>query len=129
MTTRQEFFDTTVFKMLEQGEPSWCPDEGCVYLTRTNLKCAVGHWIPDSEYNENIEGVGVGSVNIDELSPTIAKLKREVGVDLMIGMQNAHDICADQTITDWKSEFIVRVRDLADELSLDTGVLDANMVS
>lgn len=55
MPTKQETFDTVVAHLRKQGQKSLYNGR-CRYRTPDGLKCAVGCLIPDSEYDEGLEG-------------------------------------------------------------------------
>jgi hypothetical protein len=60
--TAQEFYDRTIAHLETQGRPAHHHDGGCLYRDPYGLKCAIGFWIPDTEYFSKFEGEGVEGV-------------------------------------------------------------------
>ena len=54
---RQKLFTTAVLGIRKQGGPAFNPQTGaCRYRTETGRACAIGHSIPDDEYDAELEG-------------------------------------------------------------------------
>jgi len=89
----QEFFNTVVTKLIEQGRPSINTyGSGCAYRGAEGTKCAIGILIPDEEYFFNpTEGTSVSSILCDRSWPTLNTLAETVDEKLMSAMQCAHD--------------------------------------
>lgn len=60
--TEQEIFEAVVTHLVNQGVMSHAMDGHCAYRTSKGLKCAIGCLIPDSAYNENIEGLNTDQI-------------------------------------------------------------------
>jgi hypothetical protein len=57
-------FDEAIAKITTQGAPSMRAKDGlCLYRGENGLKCAAGHFIPDSKYEPEMEGQSIGQVN------------------------------------------------------------------
>jgi len=120
MTTRQEFFDTTMKKLIEQGQPSYNPEtESCLYRGPENLKCAIGHWIPDEDYTPKMEDKSVRGA--DEYCPTIGKLTAEFGLDFLEDLQSAHDspTIAGLKGNAWVEQFKIECRNITQKYELE----------
>lgn len=145
--TPQDFFNTAVTLLLEQGRPSLKRGRfpNCMYRGPRNLKCAIGMFIPDEEYKKNpVEDAGVSTIVLHNEYPTITKLAETVPEKLMTAMQCAHDgglsftqpngehkdfeTCwrpAAQTTTknQWVADFKQRARIVGEAWNLDTSVI------
>lgn len=119
----QEFFDTIVTKLIEQGQPSRSITDRCRYRGAENTKCAIGIIIPDEEYNANpIENVGVMTIlESSKPWPTLIKLARMVDTGLMLSLQSDHD-CTNPGPT-WVDDFIRAARRTAGIFKLQTDCL------
>lgn len=107
----QDVFDFIVFKLVQQGRRA--DNRGqCQYRAPLNdeqlntlpysaypLRCAVGHLIPDPEYNSAMEGRGITEVmrlspSVNALIERLAKLNIDGtpgAVRILLDMQMAHD--------------------------------------
>lgn len=83
--------DRTYTLLVRQGGPSIDGDNQCLYRCG-DRRCAVGHWVPDAEYTDDMEGVGVAALIEDGLAgPKTRKLLSEFS-KLFDQLQTAHDI-------------------------------------
>ncbi len=102
----QEIFDTVYNGLLAQGEPA-VDEYGCKFRVEIEgviLKCAVGFFIPDDRYREELE-----TQSIDEGSELDALLKEVHGITsqhqigLLQELQGAHDSTLwHHGMEDWK---------------------------
>lgn len=125
--TRQETFDIVVAALIQQGRPS-VSSEGCMYRGDGDLKCAVGHLIPDDKYTPYFEGLSC-------LSENLRIILHDAGHDLDIvsDLQYAHDVatCAcydlepatDGQAQEWLKDFCARAREVAESRGLNMTVL------
>lgn len=68
----QEIFDKTAEHLFTQGNPATAFGAyGCQYRGSDNTKCAFGFWIPDDEYQPDLEGQNVNSEILQNAFPDI----------------------------------------------------------
>jgi hypothetical protein len=136
--TRQEMFDRAVTGILKQGrfsadshgscyyrfDPEAPPPELSQYDPSINyaaapVRCAVGHLIPDDEYDIRMEGKLAWSTQIAE---AIGGPADDGDLNFLCALQAIHDNCArdDKTMDDFK----VGAREFALEHNLSIEVLD-----
>lgn len=108
--------------VLEQGKPSISADGGCMYRNG-DLKCAVGHLIPDEYYSEDLESNAINysytDVDDNEVYPVKEVLRKvypeitETTFSYLSQVQLAHDCAADVPddtfITRFKRELKVSI--------------------
>ena len=88
MTSKQETFNRAYRGLAAQGfEKSVDMSGECAYRSSCGTKkCAAGHLIPDEDYSEAMERIGVWA------SEVWAPLKRDGhALDLVTDLQSAHD--------------------------------------
>jgi len=133
--TRQEIFDFVAKKMFAQGEPSYRHDNqnysigSCAYRIRksdgTVLKCAVGHLIPDDQYDDTIEMLAASDPYVMKRLP----VEKDDG-DFLDALQHAHDSTVLEQVSmrerevKWTDLFKENLRKLAEEFNLSTKVLE-----
>ena len=96
----QKFFEKTTKHLLGQGKKSKI-GFSCKYRGRGDLKCAMGIHMSDDEYLEGMEGYGIGSLVKD--FPELSISKWGVDMDLMVSLQNVHDVCDSH---DWRKDLV-----------------------
>ena len=114
----QELFDTAVRHIIEQGEKSLSALDSCSYKTSSGLKCVIGTFIPENQYNTRIEGYSIDElIRKKEIRFDDVKVKRE----FLIDMQMAHDM----TISDeyFLKSFITDMEKVASKYDLGKDVL------
>lgn len=96
----QEIFSKVRKGLLNQMEKSLDDGGDCVYRNDRNLKCAVGHLIPDEFYDPEIEGIGIASIqtlyDFSESKPLLKKILdrlkiSSVSYELLRDLQYLHD--------------------------------------
>jgi hypothetical protein len=120
MHTRQAIFDTVAKALIAQGKPAIVASGGmCLYRTHDGNKCGIGHLIPDAEYSDKIEGLGIDGIlsNCLPIGPTVKAIANAVGEDFLMDLQGAHDNAAKEK--DFRPSFKVRMRDVARKYTLD----------
>jgi len=123
MLTKQQIFDTVATHLLTQNEKALCypGDDGnapsCMYLTVEGLKCAVGIFIPKSEYNSDWEHESVTGL-FESYPEDMHNLGLEKKyISLLENLQNVHD----SYIPD---EWDFQLRDVASIFELSTSVME-----
>lgn len=61
----------TLRMVVEQGRPSFGPDGTCLYRGPDGLRCAVGHWLPDTAVTRTSNGK-----NVHRLTAYLRKARR-----------------------------------------------------
>lgn len=90
--------DTVKYYSEDISKRGVTPDGNCAYRYN-DKKCAIGRYIPDDKYNENIETFNCGQdIVFNLLSEDIQKLGR----DFLIRIQEFHDY--DNNWNDWNDE-------------------------
>ena len=84
--TRQEIFDKAWTGLKGQGFVQSLECGGCMYRGDNGLRCAIGHIIPDSRYDEGLEGLWAGH----------PKVRRAASIHIRSGtfasiLQDCHD--------------------------------------
>jgi hypothetical protein len=90
--SNQDVFDE-VLKAIRKQKYIQSNDDSkgvCLYRGPNGLRCAAGHMIPNSLYKVQMEGKSVGRLKV--IYPEIAKYFENVGGDLLVDLQMAHDI-------------------------------------
>lgn len=85
---RLDFLNETVQYYSEDVKRRAVENVSCRYKTRDGKKCALGRWIPDNLYNENIEGCGVEDLISRDLLPDNIKI---LGAKFLMHVQRLHD--------------------------------------
>ena len=89
LTNKQEIFNEVYTKLVKQGQPS--SENGlCRYRGPEGARCAVGWLIPDEDYHESFECLGVGTL-LEELESSRLKSFLENHRELLMDLQQAHD--------------------------------------
>lgn len=91
MNTMQHEFDAVVAHLYKQGKPAMT-NRDCVYRGKNGTTCAVGCRIPDSMYDDKMEGEVVGTL-IGHKGFTLTEEIYEYD-DLFVSLQSAHDSAA-----------------------------------
>ena len=91
--TEQEIFNQVVTHLRTQKVPSYEQGAGCRYRGPNGTSCAVGCLMPDSAYDESIEGEGLRSQEV--LRRLRALGFTDVNLSLLYSLQGAHDEWAD----------------------------------
>jgi hypothetical protein len=102
--SKQEVVNFAVREVYKQGRASAGPNS-CLYRGTGGRKCAIGHLIPDEEYNSEMDSPfshGIGSVGIDagalvekffakkyDISPTSEDI--ETRLEFLNKLQMTHD--------------------------------------
>ncbi len=119
MITKQQIFDKVVTHLFKQKIPSIGSCGECSYRGNNGLKCALGIFIPDEIYNNNMEG------DISSLKDFLLKIKKrkyrgysktkrilfdklldllETNYDILQDLQYTHDNC---TLDDEEKYFLL----------------------
>ncbi len=119
--TAQEVFDFALTKIREQGKPSMQLNEyngveACLYRGPNNTKCAIGHMIPDSDYDPEIERQDINTA-VQIMYPGFGYLNHNTYPMrcLLQKLQQAHDNASPKNFL---SEFENSMSELAHELDL-----------
>lgn len=93
--SRREFFGSTIKHLLRQRVRSGTNDE-CYYRGPTNRMCAIGLWIPQSEYCSDLEGLPVIALGGFRFGgggwcPSVRVLAGMFGIELLDDLQRLHD--------------------------------------
>lgn len=116
--TRQEAFDKAARGIIAQGKKSFNPKTGfCVYRARDGCKCAVGHLIPDDVPDESI---GLGSIYLGNVVDHLFEAEM---LGFLKHLQEAHDLCEDESGDEFLSEYRLNMVDVAKKYELDSSVL------
>ena len=102
----KETFEYVLRRINEQGKPSINENGTCVYRNPEGLKCAAGHLIPDSEYDETME-----------CKSALFVLSGHKHLHLIVRMQKAHDI-ASITPEHFLEDFNRRMESIRKEFNL-----------
>lgn len=97
--TRQSVFNQVYLGLQSQGfEKSVQQDGFCMYRGLESRKCAVGHLIPDAEYQSLFDSNEDGSsYSINGLleaglgGPTLQAIVADVGLGFLADLQSCHD--------------------------------------
>jgi hypothetical protein len=104
-------------KMIEQGRPSLRPGPFevplCAYRGENGAKCALGFFIPDELYSEEIEGKSLVDGNLYNLGCFAGKSR-----SLLRAMQEAHDTASEDE-KHFMDQFRNRMRSVAAYFELD----------
>lgn len=131
----QEAFDKSVKGILAQGRKSYVSmsPQGCSYRGDDDCKCAVGHLIPDEEYDVDFESNSVKGLrdkfNIAALKPFFdqERFPMNDGVLFLSYLQQAHDFASTSDFEGRDEEFIKsfssKAKEIAGIYKLDTSVL------
>ncbi len=112
--TDQEAFDFVLYTLLRQGQRSVATGTSvCQYRNPIGLKCAVGHMIPDDQYNPELEGRTTSS---EMVMDAIDHQFVDVNKWLLHDMQRAHD---DTAYGHFKSDFIYNMKRTATNFNLE----------
>jgi len=120
--TNQEIFDKVLNALREQGIPSRNDYGTCMYRGNHDLKCAIGHLIPDELYTPDIEKFGmiklIEQVTFGEhvfVQFAINKLEnimRQIGIakpqyNFLLKLQVAHDQFLCYGLEEWENRMKV----------------------
>jgi hypothetical protein len=104
-------------KMIEQGGPSLRVGIhgtlSCAYRGENGTKCALGFFIPDDLYSEEIEGKSLLGESVYQLECFKGK-----SLHLLRSLQQAHDISCDDP-KKFMEQFRNHMRSIADYFELD----------
>ena len=102
-------FLSAILAVVEQGRPSLGADGNCMYRGPDGCKCAIGHMIPDDDYDLRFEGNAIADF-VDMGMPLIAEaagiLRSEA--DFAWRLQKAHDTADPENFT---PDFLRKTRD------------------
>jgi hypothetical protein len=100
----QQAFDNALFGIRNQGyRQSITSDESsCAYRGNNDLKCGVGHSIPDELYKKGMEGKAFN--NLLSEHPEIQDLFQNVDWQLLSKIQWAHDKYLESGFENWQYE-------------------------
>ncbi len=123
--TEQQILDAGYLAITKQGKPSYKKGKGCRYRSNGE-RCILGWFIPDGDYDEDMEGKGVESLLSDwsEDLPEWFQTHQEFLSDL----QSAHDLGASDVdsgytpVESWLKKFGDGIAFLAKEHELDSPV-------
>jgi hypothetical protein len=107
----QEVFDTVVKHLRNQNTKSTCSLYGCAYRqdmrADSPIRCAVGCLIEDSEYTNEMEGIGLAYLFLKDWVPQSLKDRLLPHTELLTILQRTHD---NYNIGNWEEafEFIAR---------------------
>jgi hypothetical protein len=109
----QELFDTVATALLKQGRPSMQTGNrsACMYRGPDDCKCAIGHLIPDEEYNSEYEFKSIAEV-LQNFPIPITSEKIGGHGRLTRALQMAHDDAAFSGLP-WLSSWKGRMATLA----------------
>ncbi|HAW53696.1 MAG TPA: hypothetical protein DCX29_01705 [Hyphomonas sp.] len=105
-------FLNAILAVVKQGRQSLSADGACMYRGPDGCKCAIGHMIPDDDYDLRFEGNTIDDDGdfVDMGVPLIAKaagiLRSEA--DFAWRLQKAHDLADPENFT---PEFLRRTRE------------------
>ena len=115
---RQLILDDVFAAIIKQGEQAVNPAGACLLrVPGTNLKCAIGHLIPDDQYHVGLEALAPDQIT-DHFDP-------KYGIDdgdeseFLWQLQMAHD---DSSVNDFVNDFSWCLRDVAHDYDLTTPV-------
>lgn len=111
----QDIFDYAATHLLTQNEVSRSKHGGCDYRNPCGLKCVVGAFTSDDEYNSEYEGMVWR-----DLSTTMKLHVTDDRHDLMRRLQIIHDTRAPN---DWPAALTM----LAEDCKLNTAVINAHI--
>jgi len=119
----QQIFDAGVSGVLAQGGYSANAFGDCLYRGANGCKCALGHSIPDDDYDTSLEGDAPRHTDEKGGSRLARLLGAETDAECTIlrDFQSVHDACAKGNLP--LSEFKARCRDFAETHGLNTDVL------
>ena len=120
--TAQEIYDTVARALLAQGRPSICKYGRCLYRGPDGLKCAIGHLIPDENYDPKFEGLGIDNFFYDDVHGFGFNKKDK---NLLVDLQLAHDDTNHwQTNEEWRQIWKDRMLSVAKDFDLDISVFE-----
>lgn len=104
-STLQELFDTAVAGLRSQGcQPAFDAErETCQYRAPDGKKCAMGHLIPDENYEEHWDRQGFMAFRLVEDGCILANKGQ---TDLFRSLQSAHDDCTSVNYKTGKREIL-----------------------
>lgn len=90
---KQQIFDKVILGLMSQEfELSWSDDQSCcMYRGDNGAKCAVGHLIPDSLYDPEMERKDVWTLY--DTHPEMKKVVPLKHVGMLSDLQEWHDYC------------------------------------
>jgi hypothetical protein len=116
--SRQDILNFVEQKMIEQGKPSYDPlTNMCFYRSTNGLKCAIGHLIPDEEYDAHIKGKhtqagdshnNMGVFTYIHTFYSEATAHSPDGM-FLVKLQSAHDQAALHANGDFMKKFLERI--------------------
>ena len=90
--TPQDFFNETIAHLVNQGQQALDYDDVCSYRAEAadgqTLKCAVGYWIPDADYDPAYEGMSISWPQTQTMLPAAV---RALNPHLLRRCQSVHD--------------------------------------
>ncbi len=108
----QETFNTSLAHLRAQGQRAIGKNGMCAYRGLNNTKCAIGALIPDSKYDESIEGLNVFDPHVvDALNG--AFYDPQFYIELQ---RNLHDFLSDEN---YPGDLEIAAQDLAKKWNLN----------
>jgi hypothetical protein len=120
ITERQMIFNTVYTHLMLQGRSSVSATGHCKYRGPNGTKCAVGFLIPDSKYQEDIEGLAVH--NLVDLYPQVFSASDAL-IPLLTSMQMVHDSASHCDPMQFRAYVTDGFRAIAKKYNLNTDVL------
>lgn len=117
MVKLQEIFDTACAALIKQGRLSVSETGVCQYRGLDGAKCAVGHLIPDEEYNSMMDAPGGNCWTRRQVA-----LKLDVHDDFLFDLQRCHDQARDPD--NFVGHFKSNARRLAKNYNLNPEILN-----
>lgn len=123
---KQELFQQSVTKLFNQGKPSIRNDirnldggPACAYRGGNGLKCAIGHLIPDENYDQKMEAKSIDALLKEwPILADLFKITSSEDQDFLFKLQKElHDYIANDN--DFKKSLLISARKLATDWNLD----------
>ena len=104
--------------LMKQGRRSMNAAGDCLYRGPNGLRCGIGLILPDELYDDGLEGKPV-VVIISR--PEISEYFRGVSTDVLIAIQNTHDLAGQVHVDggdEWRRVIARQLRDVAEDYRL-----------
>jgi hypothetical protein len=129
MLTKQEAFNIAARGIIDQGGPSVTFGQSylggthglprCSYRGDSGSKCAIGHLIPDQEYNDRFDSFPMSLVDLCKIVENL----KEMEISFLNLLQNAHDGAYSEKDVPFLKGYKERMHTIANIHHLNTGVL------
>jgi hypothetical protein len=111
-TDLQTIFDTAVLHLAQQQRPAIDNTGACRYRADGGLKCAIGCFIPDDQYNPGMDGLWDGDTVAEWADTTVITLSRagafniesSLAEQFLAQLQACHDRNAKRRLADLTSD-------------------------